>query len=725
MTHLPQHTLELSPAPERWDEGVPLGNGLLGAMLWQRAEQPGLLISLDRTDLWDLTPVPEFYSDEYSYALMRKWHAEGRTEDLLRVYDRPYDRAAPTKIPAGRLALDLGKASVMKLDLARALALVEFAGARLTCFVSATHAVGVAELQGSALPESPVGDHAARRIELHAPAFGAAASESGLGRLGYPAPRSENGADFASFEQQGALGFRFAVHVGWRASTGRLLVVWSIASSAEGAEPATIARARVEAALARGHRALLEEHEAWWKAYWQRSWVRLGESSLERLYYLELYKFGAAARSGAPPIALQGPWTLDNGDLPPWKGDYHHDLNTELCYWPAYAAGQFDAESAFLDWLWSTREECVAWTRRFFAMPGMNVPMTADLLNRQIGGWRQYTHSLTTAAWLSHHFYLHWRYTRDRTFLAERAQPYLRDAALFLEAATNERDPQGQRTLPLSASPEMHDNRPEAWFASMTNYDNALTRFVFAATAELSRELGLAEDAGRFERALGEMPELALGEDGQLLIARGHPLPYSHRHHSHLLGIYPLGLLDPASDAAARRIAQDSLAEVERLGTKAWTGYSFSWLACLWARLGEGEKAARALSIFQEAFVSRNSFHVNGDYKRLGYSNDSGRPFTLEGNCAAGTAIQQMLLHSHGGVLRVFPALPERCGDAGFCLRAEGGFAVTAERQGGQVKRVTIASAAGEPCRLLSPWSGRILELAIAAGESLTIERDP
>jgi len=47
-----------------WDEALPLGNGLLGGLVW--GDGGPLKISLDRTDLWDLRPVPEFHSDEYS-----------------------------------------------------------------------------------------------------------------------------------------------------------------------------------------------------------------------------------------------------------------------------------------------------------------------------------------------------------------------------------------------------------------------------------------------------------------------------------------------------------------------------------------------------------------------------------------------------------------------------------------------------------------------------------
>src|SRR5690606_38642718 len=116
------------------------------------------------------------------------------------------------------------------------------------------------------------------------------------------------------------------------------------------------------------------------RAFWAQSEVRLPNPVIERQWALDLYKFGAAARKGGPPITLQAVWTADDGRIPPWKGDYHHDLNTELSYWPCYAGNHLEEGLSYLDWLWATRDEGYAFTRKFFGAPGLNVPMTADLL---------------------------------------------------------------------------------------------------------------------------------------------------------------------------------------------------------------------------------------------------------------------------------------------------------------------------------------------------------
>jgi len=339
-------------------------------------------------------------------------------------------------------------------------------------------------------------------------------------------------------------------------------------------------------------------------------------------------------------------------------------------------------------------------------MPGLNVPMTTDLKLNQIGGWRQYTHSATTAAWLAHHFYLHWQYSQDRKFLEERAYPWLEECAVFLEAITSERDADGLRTLPLSSSPEINDNKPNAWFPTITNYDNALIRWTFEKTAELAAELGKEDAAQKWRGVLAEMPALALDDDGALLVTKDYPLKESHRHLSHQMAIHPLGIIDHSHSADEARTIRATLAELKRLGTDWWCGYSFSWLASVAARARDGETAADALELFARAFVLRSSFHCNGDQTGEGHSKFTYRPFTLEGNFAYAAGLNEMLLQSHTGTIVLFPAIPDDWQEVSFKnLRAVGAFLVSAERKDGKVINVTIESETGAVPVVQCPWS--------------------
>jgi hypothetical protein len=183
------------------------------------------------------------------------------------------------------------------------------------------------------------------------------------------------------------------------------------------------------------------------------------------------------------------------------------------------------------------------------------------------------------------------------------------------------------------------------------------------------------------------------------------------------MAIHPLGLIDVSSGEAGRRTIRAALAELDRLGPDWWCGYSYAWLGNLAARAGEGEKAAQALRTFADCFCLTNSFHANGDQTKSGKSKFTYRPFTLEGNMAFAAGVQEMLLQSHTGIVRVFPAVPGSWKDVYFdSLRAEGAFLVSATRQDGRTVEVRVVSERGGRLRLASPFPGEPYSVQGPAG---------
>jgi alpha-L-fucosidase 2 len=88
-----------------------------------------------------------------------------------------------------------------------------------------------------------------------------------------------------------------------------------------------------------------------------------------------------------------------------------------------------------------------------------------------------------------------------------------------------------------------------------------------------------------------------------------------------------------------------------------------------------------------------NSFHLNGDQTGKGYSSFTYRPFTLEGNFAYASGLQEMLLQSHAGYINLFPAIPADWSNCSFKnFRTQGAFLVDASSEGGKAKRVLIRS---------------------------------
>lgn len=483
----------------------------------------------------------------------------------------------------------------------------------------------------------------------------------------------------------------------------------AITAACDGADPLALAKERTAKALDAGYDRLLADHVQWWKQFWSASGIRVPDSAIQGHYDLAQYFYGAASRRGAPPMPLQGVWTADEGDLPPWKGDYHNDLNTQLTYWAYLSAGHLSQGQSFLDFMWDLLPEHRRFARDFYQTPGAAVPGVMGLDGKPLGGWGQYSLSPTMGAWVAHTFYLHWRYTMDRRFLTERAIPYCSAIAQCLRALLRP-GANGKLKLPLSSSPELHNNALEAWVQPNSNYDLALMRWLFEALGEMCAAAG-ATQAAQWKALSGQLDELAVAgaglHAGALMVSPSEALQESHRHFSHLMAIHPLGTLTIEGSDRDRQVIAASLEQLEKLGIREWCGYSFAWMACLSARCGLGGLAARHLNTYLQVFVSPNGFHLNSDFKRiLPEVRRKGRPFTLEGNFAAAQAVHEMLLQSWGGVVRVFPAMPATWTDAAFeNLRAEGAWLVSARRVAGCTRWLRIAAEYGGRLRLRNPFA--------------------
>lgn len=699
--------LYFNQLPIKWDEAIPLGNGMLGALVWQKGDK--LRFSLDRADLWDLRPMENLDKPEYSFGWVQQQVKNNNYKVVQELFDAPYDQLqAPSKIPGAALEFDtesLGEVAQVKLTLHDALCEVTWKrGVTLKTFVHASQTFGCFRFEGVPKDLAPVLVPPAYRktvtSDSDSPVMGA-----DLQRLGYQQGKVVREPNKMVYRQKGWNGFEYEVAVSWKYSKNVLSGVWSITSSfleKKGQKTAgEVVSDRIETTTFEKSYQL---HSVWWKDFWEKSAINLPDTILEKQWYLEQYKFGSVARSDAPPISLQAVWTADNGKLPPWKGDFHHDLNTQLSYWPAYSSNHLDLEEGYENWLWNYRDTFKKYTKAYFGTSGMNVPGVTTLTGEPMGGWIQYSFGPTVGCWLAQHFYLHWAYTRDEKFLREKAYPWLKDIATYLDEISV-KDNSGRRKLPISSSPEINDNSIQAWFSQTTNYDLSFIRWTFEKAAELANVLGKTEESGKWATILSEWPDFALDKEGGLAFAPGYPYQESHRHFSHLVGWHPLGVIDWSKGEKDQEIIKATLKNLEDIGSDWWCGYSFSWLGNLYARAFMGEKAAENLRIFSQNFCLPNSFHANGDQSGKGYSKFTYRPFTLEGNFAFAAGVQEMLIQSHTGIIHIFPAIPESWNDVSFhTLRVEGAFLVSAQRTGGKVERVEIASEKGGICKLKNPF---------------------
>jgi alpha-L-fucosidase 2 len=686
---LSKYNLGFDKLANKWDEAMPLGNGMLGALVWGKNEK--LRLSLDRADLWDeRQAMPDL--NIYNFKWVQNQVKKQDYRIVQQKLDNPYHETYPTKLPAGAIEFNitnLGKVISNVLDIKTALNTVKFQnGVVFNCYIHATKTQGFFGFENlkdvDVFPELIVHNYVGNEKTISDNSH----AGQGLQKLGYSKGEVSKTESTIRYRQPMTDGHFYEILIRWKKMQNKILGSWTVSKDAVATIPNISATAKEPTDW--------DGHVKWWVDFWSKSSISIPDELVQKQYYLEQYKLGSVARKGAPAITLQAVWTADNGSLPPWKGDFHNDLNTQLSYWPTYTSNHLAEGKTFTDWLWKVKGESEKYTKAYFGVDGLNIPGVVTLSGFPMGGWIQYSQSPTVSAWCSQHFYWQWKYSMDKQFLNQQAYPYITQSATFLENITFLKD--GIRMLPLSSSPEYNDNAITAWFKKWSNFDLGLAKFLFKAAKEVSIAKGDQKGAVHWQTISNQLPDFEINETG-FTIAPGQNLNSSHRHMSQYMAIYPLALLDYNKSEDKIRI-DNSYRQLEAKGTRAWCGYSFSWMASLYARAYQSDKALKQLQVFASNFCSPNSFHLNGDQKGGQYSGFTYRPFTLEGNFAFAQGVNELLLQSRDGYIEVFPALPSTWKECSFrSLRAEGAFLISALYKNGQTVDIEVfAEKGGELC---------------------------
>jgi alpha-L-fucosidase 2 len=675
-----------------WDVAVPLGNGLTGCLVW--GEKNLLRFSFDRGDLWDNRVPDEIKEQGFTYANIRKLVEEKNSKEISRLTDKPYSYPYPTKLPGVRLELEMKsdfEAKTFMLDMTKALCTVEpVSGKPLAVFTSATRQV--------TLIRCPEYVNASLKVP------------TSVKLLGYPEPQSGSEGDNLWWRQKTVEKLEYGAYLAVKKTGGECLMAISFTSNEDADDFMALAKKQANDALQEGFDKSMADHGKWWNDFWSVSEINLPDLMQGRYYNLMQYYYGSASRKGYPPMPLQGLWTADAGGLPPWKGDFHNDMNVQMCYWAYYASGHFNCGESLTDFLFNLAPAHRIFAKDFFGVEGLMVPGVMGLKGQALTGWVQYSLSPTMSVWLLQNIYWHWRYTMDNKFLKEKCYPYCKEMAAAMEALLKE-DQNGKLKLLLSSSPEIHNNSLQAWLTPNSNNDQALLIWMGDVMLEMAKALNIKEDVKHWQKFLTKLDVLAVDEDKVLRLSPVESLKESHRHHAHLMAVYPLGIMNIEGSQQDKEVVLASLDNLKKIGTDFWVGFSFPWASCLEARAGRADEALRYLDIYVNAFTSPNGFNLNGDQSGNGYSKFTYRPFTLDANFGAAQAVHEMLLQSWGGKIRIFPAVPSKWQDVSFRdLRAEGGFIISAERKAGRTVSLRIKAVVDSKLVLKDPFDGNAVK---------------
>jgi Glycosyl hydrolase family 95 catalytic domain/Glycoside hydrolase family 95, C-terminal domain len=556
---------------------------------------------------------------------------------------------------------------------------------------------------------------------------------------------------------------------------GRFTILIASAASFERKQDvAASALAQLDAAAAKGYVGLLESNKRWWRDFWAKSFVYLHSADgvadmIQENYTYYLYVMASSSRGKFPPKFNGMLWTT-GGDTRKWGAQYW-GANQSCLYNALFATNQIELMDPMFDMYSGMYDSCALAARQQWGSQGIYIPETVafdglarlpDAIAKEMqdlyllrkpwearsaqfieyartkqplssrwnwkaagkwveGRWR-YTdkgagpygnvnHIFSRSAKIAYKYWLRYEYTMDTAWLRDRAYPMLKGVAEFYRNYPNvSKGPDGRYHIHNVNSNE------SVWGGQDTDEEISAMRGILPIVIRASEILNVdASMRPIWREFLNHLAPLPLSKNSpHIWVSAREPVSRGRAESRPDGNTMPMWYFDLCTlenkDAETLKIANATFDSFFRSGVGPDTRIGvLSKLAVAAAILGRRDDVK--FLIPNQIQTKETPILANRMTLREGAQTTG-----LQRIGRAADALLMALCQSvpagpaKDPVIRVFPAWPKEW-DAAFTLLARGAFLVSSSMQAGQIEFVEIHSNAGQECHLQNPWPDKTVTL--------------
>ncbi len=435
-----------------------------------------------------------------------------------------------------------------------------------------------------------------------------------------------------------------------------------------------------------------------WEKFFSASKVTLEDKEIEKWYNSSLYHLAGCMGNKEFPPGLFGNFITD--DFFPWAGDYHMNYNYEAPYYCVFTSNHPELFDGYMAPVNDMKEEAKKFAK-FFGCGGYAFPVSFGPKARDVYSMKECKeHGIFFLGQKSHAAYaclipiMHWYSTYDKEYALENYYDFVLNTAAFWEDYLVKQ--RGRYVIKGDAAHEIPYYRGEKFNAlthiGQINTVNAinslgLVKLLFRAVYDMAKELDLnSEKYALWEdinKNLSDFPTF-IKKGKKCFRYSDFGIRWRDENTVGLQHIYPASQIGFESGEKMLKIARNTyFINDRRLDDNGSNSYL---------------PAGARIGVDPEFLIE--GIHQN--IKEFGLPNRLFRHHGggIEHLTTVPATINEMLMQSYEGVIRLFPCWNKKSSASFENLRADGAFLVSAELNDAQIKSVKIKSLNGRDCKV-------------------------